>query len=252
MKPWYEALFENYASAYDRESFTQGTRGEVDFIEKEIGSDKTKRILDIACGTGRHAIELAGRGYTVTGVDLSETQLARAGEKAAAAEVSVRWMRRDARNLAFTGEFDLALMLCEGGFPLMETDEENFRILANAEKALRPGGKLIMTTLNALFPLFHSVKDFIQSKGGEMRSENHGFDWMTFRDRSTVKITDDLGNAKTIECNERYHTPTEITWYLKSLHFRTVDIFGCTLGAFSRNDRLTTEDYEMLVIAEKS
>jgi len=251
VKPWYETLFENYAKTYDRESFTQGTVGEADFIEIEIGSDKTKQILDIACGTGRHAIELARRGYTVTGVDLSEAQLARAREKAAAAGVGVRWMRRDARNLEFTGEFDLALMLCEGAFPLMETDEENFRILANAEKVLRPGGKLIMTTLNALFPLFHSAKDFIHSKGNGMKNENHGFDWMTFRDRSAVKITDDLGNVKTIECNERYHTPPEITWYLKSLHFRTVDIFGCALGAFSRNNRLTTGDYEMLVIAEK-
>ncbi len=48
-----------------------GTRGEVDFIEKEINFDKTKRILDIGCGTGRHAIELAKRGYNVTGIDLS-------------------------------------------------------------------------------------------------------------------------------------------------------------------------------------
>jgi hypothetical protein len=51
--------------------------------------------------------------------------------------------------------------------------------------------------------------------------------------------------------NERYHVPSEITWLLKTLAFKTVDIFGAKLGAFSRADKLSTEDYEMLVIAEK-
>ncbi len=58
-------------------------------------------------------------------------------------------------------EFDLAIMLCEGGFPLMETDEMNYQILQSAAKALNDKGKLIFTTLNGLFPLFHSVKEFL-------------------------------------------------------------------------------------------
>ena len=82
MPKWYEALFENYGMKYDRESFVQGTMGECDFIEEEINYDQTRRILDIGCGTGRHSIELAKRGYQVTGIDLSESQLKRAKEKA--------------------------------------------------------------------------------------------------------------------------------------------------------------------------
>ncbi len=81
-KQWYETLFENYGRRYDEESFTQGTLGECDFIEKELNYDKSLRILDVGCGTGRHSVELASRGYLVTGVDLSETMLARAREKA--------------------------------------------------------------------------------------------------------------------------------------------------------------------------
>ena len=89
MAQWYETLFANYGQAYDKECFTQGTVGEVDFVERELGSDRSKLILDIGCGTGRHAIELAGRGYGVTGFDLSEGQIRRAREKAAAAGVAV-------------------------------------------------------------------------------------------------------------------------------------------------------------------
>ena len=81
MKQWYEELFENYARKYDNESFTQGTIGECDFIEKEMNYEKNTRILDIGCGTGRHSIELAKRGYKVVGIDLSECLLERAKEK---------------------------------------------------------------------------------------------------------------------------------------------------------------------------
>ena len=75
MKQWYEELFENFAQTYDAEEFTKGTVGECDFIEKESNYNKSIKILDIGCGTGRHSIELSKRGYSVTGIDLSESQL---------------------------------------------------------------------------------------------------------------------------------------------------------------------------------
>ena len=100
MKKWYEELFTDYADAYDRQPFTQGTPGECDFIEKEIAGDRTMAILDIGCGTGRHAIELARRGYRVTGVDLSPSQIEAARIKAAAAGVPVDFRVGDARTKA--------------------------------------------------------------------------------------------------------------------------------------------------------
>jgi len=253
MKQWYEELFENYGVKYDNECFTQGTVGECDFIEKEIGYNKALKIIDIGCGTGRHSIELTKRGYNVVGIDLSESQLKRAREKAAQQKLKIDFLKHDARKLPFKSKFDLAIMLCEGSFPLMETDEMNFQILMNATKALKPKGKLIFTTLNGLFPLFHSVKEFLdsQAKEGNAKSDKNSFDLMTFRDINTTVFEDDFGNKKELHCNERYYVPSEITWLLKTLKFKTIDIYGSKLGAFSRNDKLTTEDFEMLVIAEK-
>ena len=164
MKQWYEILFQNYSRTYDKEPFTQGTIQEIDFIEQEIGFNKGKRILDIGCGTGRHALELAKRGYTVTGIDLSKSQLKRAREKARAAEVNVIFEHGDARSLRFKNKFDAALILCEGGFALMETDEMNFSILQGTARALKSGGIVILTTLNALFPLAHFIEEFLKSK----------------------------------------------------------------------------------------
>ena len=253
MKQWYEALFENYANKYDKECFVQGTPGECDFIEEELNHDKKIRIIDVGCGTGRHSIELSKRGYSITGIDFSKSQLAKAKEKANQFNLNIDFQKHDARNLPFSGEFDAGIMICEGGFSLMETDEMNFEILKNVTKALRDNGKLIFTTLNGLFPLYHSVQKFCESAGGEGNAtyKSNSFDLMTFRDHKTIIFEDDLGNKKELKCNERYYVPCEITWLLKTLGYEKVDIFGAKLGAFSRKDKLTTEDFEMLVVAMK-
>jgi 2-polyprenyl-3-methyl-5-hydroxy-6-metoxy-1,4-benzoquinol methylase len=252
-KQWYESLFENYGQKYDSESFTQGTIGECDFIENELSHNKSVTILDVGCGTGRHSIELTKRGYSVTGIDYSESQLARAIEKAKIQDLRIDFLQYDARDLPFKNEFDVAIMLCEGGFPLMETDEMNYKILQSVTNSLKEQGKLIFTTLNGLFPLYHSVEEFCSSASteGNATYRSNTFDLMTFRDHNITEIEDDLGNRKTLECNERYYVPSEITWLLKTLGYKKIDIFGARLGQFSRNHKLTTEDFEMLIIAEK-
>jgi SAM-dependent methyltransferase len=221
MNQWYEELFQNYGKKYDKEIFTKGTIGECDFIEKEIKYNKQVKILDIGCGTGRHSIELAKRGYAVTGIDLSESLLCRAKDTASK----------------------------EG----LKIDEMNFQILQGATRALKVHGKLIFTTLNGLFPLFHSVKDFLEThnESGNAKYGNDSFDLMTFRNYSSIDFEDDSGNKKNLKCNERYYVPSEITWLLKTLNYKIINIFGAKLGTFSRNDKLTTDDLEMLVLAEK-
>jgi len=253
MKQWYEELFKDYALTYENECFVQGTIGECDFIEKEIDYNKSLQILDVGCGTGRHTIELSKRGYKLKGVDLSSSMLDRAKAKAKDLGLKIDFKLMDARKLSFDKEFDLAIMLCEGGFSLMETDEMNFEILKNVTSSLKDKGKFIFTCLNGLFPIFNSVEKFYESqaKEGLSKCKNNNFDLMTLRDHNTTELTDDNGNKKELKSNERYYVPSEITWMLKTLGYKKIDIYGAKLGAYSRNDKLTTQDFEMLVIAEK-
>ncbi len=256
-KQWYETLFENYAEKYDNECFAQGTIGECNFIEKEINYKKELKIIDIGCGTGRHSIELSKRGYSLTGIDLSESLLKKAREKAKQNGLQIDFLHHDARNLPFDKQFDVAIMMCEGGFPLMETDEMNYEILKNVSKSLKENAKFIFTTLNGLFPIFNSIDDFhentdqVERQEGNATYKSTSFDIMTFRDYNITSFTDDDGKEYKLECNERYYLPCEITWLLKTLGFTKIEIFGAKLGAFSREHTLTTKDFEMLVIAER-
>jgi hypothetical protein len=109
-----------------------------------------------------------------------------------------------------------------------------------------------MTTLNALFPLFHSVKDFLDAGASGAATAKLTFDLMTFREHAEMTFNDDAGQSQTIETNERYYTPSEMCWHLQTAGFAKVDIFGCHLGQFSRDHALTHDDFEMLVVAEKA
>lgn len=249
MKPWYIELFEDFSNNYEQQPFVKGTINEVDFLENEINFDKKMTILDIGCGTGRHSIELSKRGYTVAGTDISFAQLKKAQENAARNNLSVNWFRSDARYLSLKRRFDLVLMICEGAFPLMETDEMNFAILEKAAAALKKSGKLVFTTLNGLFPIFNSVKDYIDKRDTTGINKTDTFDLLTFRDISEFEFTDDSGNKKKLKCNERYYIPSEITWMLKTLGLSKIDFMGAETGNWKRNKPLTTSDFEMLVVA---
>ncbi len=234
--PWYVELYKNFAD-YDQEPYTQGTQGEVDFIEQEIGHDKSKTILDVGCGTGRHALELACRGYQVVGLDLSESLLAQ-GRKAAQAEnLGVTFIAGDARALDFEAQFDVALSICEGAFSLMETDEMDLLILENVARALKSGDKFILTAPNAAFML--------------TRDPGAGaFDALTFRETFTLEATGVDGDKKSLDCIQRYYTCPELKLLLKQAGFRTVEFFGVTEAGFDRRARPSQDHFEIGVIAE--
>jgi SAM-dependent methyltransferase len=244
-KPWYIELYENFPD-YDREPYTQGTKGEVDFIEQEIGHDRSKTILDVGCGTGRHALELARRGYRVVGLDLSEALLERGRQVAHAENLDVTFIAGDARALGFEAQFDVALSICEGAFSLMETDEMDLLILENVARALRgpepaegkPGGKFILTAPNAAFMLTHD-------------SGEGAFDPVTFREIFTLEATGADGSKKTLHCTQRYYTCPELKWLLKQAGFRAVEFFGVTEAGFDRQVKPSEDHFEIGVIAER-
>jgi ubiquinone/menaquinone biosynthesis C-methylase UbiE len=200
---WYKELFEEMGIEYEDYPFTQNTENEVEWMIKEYLPNPEMKILDVGCGTGRHAINLATKGYkNITGIDLSLTMISAAKKVAREKNAPVDFRVGDARELPFKNEFDAALCLCEGAFGLLENDAENYKILSAVHRALKKHGIFILTTLN----LFRDAE----------------FDPMTCRVAMDVEITQKDGQKKTIKCSDRSYTFPELKWVLEQLGFEVI------------------------------
>lgn len=145
---WFESFFgEDYFEIY-RDAFPEErTAAEVDGIVSLLGLGDGARVLDLACGHGRHSIALAKRGLDVTGYDLSKVFLERARADAEAEGITVRWVRGDMRELRFDREFD-AVVNVFTAFGYFDDPQDDLRTLRGIRAALETGGRFLMETLH--------------------------------------------------------------------------------------------------------
>jgi SAM-dependent methyltransferase len=142
--PWFETFFgRDYLTLYVH----RDTGDEVDAIEKILRLRRGSRILDVACGAGRHAIELARRGYAVTGIDLSAPLLQEARAAARRARVRATFLRQDMRRLRQASSFDAAISMFTS-FGYFDRTEDDRRVLEGISRALRPRGRFLMEMFN--------------------------------------------------------------------------------------------------------
>jgi SAM-dependent methyltransferase len=139
---WQETFFRGVAlDAWRHIVNPEMTRTEVNFLERVLNIDAGAQLLDVPCGNGRHAIELASRGYRMTGLDLSEEFIA---EARSAAPLAVRWVRDDIRSLPWVCEFDGAY--CFGNSFGYLAWEEARQFLAAVARGLKPGARFVVET----------------------------------------------------------------------------------------------------------
>lgn len=162
---WYRETFnQDYLEIY-RPFLEERTARELDGLLALAQPAPDARILDLCCGHGRHAVELAARGYAVTGVDLSRTYLDEARAAARGRGVKVRWRRADMRELPYAGEFDLVVNLYNA-WGYFEEEAENQRVLEGVARCLAPGGQLFIDLL---------CSTAMRADVGQMQLERKGF-----------------------------------------------------------------------------
>jgi ubiquinone/menaquinone biosynthesis C-methylase UbiE len=145
---WWDGYFdERFIDIYRDFLTPERTEREIQGLREMTMLEPGAEVLDVACGWGRHSIALAREGFRVTGVDWSETLLARARKRADAAGVQVEWVRGDMRELPWHGRFDAVLSLYSSlGYFLSDADD--LRVLHGAAAALKPGGTFVLETMH--------------------------------------------------------------------------------------------------------
>jgi SAM-dependent methyltransferase len=242
---WFEDLADHLSTAYLRYSFTKGTVQEVDALVDLLHLEPGQRVLDVGCGPGRHANELARRGFEVVGADISQRFVDLA---AAAAEPGATFVRLDARRLEFEAEFDAVISLCQGAFglsggpgapgPVPAGPELEEPVLAGMARALRPGGSLALSAFSAYFQLRHlEPGDRFDPEDGV----NH--EHTTIRGPDGVEVPAELWTT----C----FTPRELRLLARCVGLEPVAVHGATPGGYGHHP-VTLDRPELLLVARRA
>lgn len=241
----WQSFYDRHAPYYDRGAFTTHTTDEVDFLLDTMALPPGARLLDIGCGTGRHAIELARRGFAVTGIDISSGMLGQAFQKAKAAAVEVEWIHADAAAWRPERAFDGVICLCGGAFTVADLNADPLAhdrsILAGIRAALIPGGPFVLTTPNG-YRRIREVTDADIAAG-------------RFDPATMIEVREEdfavPGAEGRMRYQERLYTLPELIALLTNEGFTVEHSWGGTAGRWGRR-ALELDEIEVMVVARRA
>ena len=152
---WYRKI---WTLGIQEMSWVEQTKEQVDFIWEVLALGGRERILDLACGFGRHALELDQRGCQVVGVDITAEYVNEANKQANDQGLNAKFLCADLRDLQYKEEYDVVLNLADGAIGYLENDVENLKIFDRIASALKPGGKHLMDVCNGGYAAKHFPK----------------------------------------------------------------------------------------------
>ena len=229
---WYEGFFEGeYLDLLAPELTSERTLGEVGFVVERLGLEPGARVLDLACGHGRHSLELARRGFRVTGIDLSPRSLEQAREAAAAEGLAADFVEADMREIEFDDEFDAAINLFTA-IGYFESDDEDRTVFERVARALRPGGGFLVETINALGLAGRYQERLWEDVGdGLVMLSEHDWDLRAGRNRAVWTFVRPDGTRSELRHVVRIYAPWEVVRLLEDAGLEVEEAWGDLAGA---------------------
>ncbi len=234
--PWENPAFALESLARIDQKFLPATEDQVCWLMKKMGLKESDALLDLGCGTGRHAIAFAHRYLRVIGIDISETMLQYAKQRAEDEGVVIEFVQADLAQLSYLRlpKFHGAICLCESGIGVLGGEQADLAFFESVYDLLYPGAYFVLTCLNAL-------RRYLFSK-----DQNPQFDYLS----GTLDWNIEMNGTRLRE-QQRQYTPSEMKMLLTQSGFEAVEVLSCDQGVFT-DLPMGIEDIEMLVCARRS
>ncbi len=207
-----------------------GTAEEVTKIEKLLGLEPGARVLDMCCGPGRHAVELARRGHHVVGVDRTACYLELARKRAGEAGLTIEFVQQDMRSFRNPEAFDAAISMYTS-FGYFEEPADDLQVLRNLCVSLKAGGRLLIEIAGReVLARVFQAKDWLQLEDGSLflAERKVGKDWGSLQNRWILIC----GSARQeFDFEHRLYSGTELAQLLRDAGFSAVRLHGALDGS---------------------
>jgi len=259
-KQWWETLFdEKYLKTYVDTVTPELTKQQIPALLKILRPKKDAKILDLACGHGRHSIELAKRGYKVTGIDFSKHFIDVAKKDAKERDAEVNFICDDMRNLSFVNKFDFVINMFTS-FGYFDDENDNELVLRKISRALKPNGKFLIEINNFVGQLARALREgkFEKKTGfltivkkdklsnGLIVTTKDEFNPVTMRWAMT-RTWKENSKTKNYKTNVRIFSPAELGSMMKRNGLLVEKIWGDLQGS-----PLGIDSRRLVVLARKS
>jgi SAM-dependent methyltransferase len=245
-KPWFAEIFdEDYLRTLPFLT-PQATQAEAEFVIETMNLAAGAQVLDVGCGYGRHAMELAARGFHVVGLDLSTPLLVRGGEEAHRRGLTINFVRGDMRELDFENQFDAAYCLFST-FGFFD-DETNKKTLQNVARALKPHGKILIEILNRDYVIQDLPTRVWWEGDGCVVLEEVELNYFSSRIQVNRSVVFDDGRQVEQEISVRAYSLHEVGKLMHAAGFRVLEVSG---GYQMRGRFFGNQSRQIIVLAER-
>jgi SAM-dependent methyltransferase len=246
-KQWFEEYFDEFYLPSHGDGLERAP-GEADFMVRALGLPAGAAILDLACGHGRHAVELAARGYRVSGLDLSRTLLAKAAEAAHARGVKLELVEEDMRRIPETwaARFDGVINVFTA-WGYFEKDHENEQVIEGVARSLKLGGRFLLDVINREWVIRHfRDTQWSEEADGTLALERVSFNLRKSRSESVRTFILPDGRRLVRPVYVRLFTLAEVGAMFERHHLAIRDVYDGWSG-----EEYTMDSRRMIVVAER-